>query len=302
MTSTLLDATVDSELVPRTVEYSVILPPAGEEAKDLPLILNLHGGGGSRENLKVQKPLWDRLFAEERIPSLVVAMASVRARCFYMDFPDGSEKWESFVLGPFVEHLRDKYPVSRDPKRTFVMGGSMGGMGSLRMAFRYPERFGAVAALEPGIEPILTWEEMRPKHRFWRDDSLFERAYGRPVDPEYWAANNPATMVTRNAERIRASGLQIYIEAGDEDQAWLYEGTEFLHQVLWNNKVKHEYHLVRGADHVGPSLAQRQREAILFLLRSLRPWGPPPSLVEPILKLWDRQKAALDEKDHYSEV
>jgi hypothetical protein len=106
----------------------------------------------------------------------------------------------------------------------------------------------------------------------------------------------------QNADRIRESGLQIYIEAGDEDQFWLYEGTEFLHQVLWDQKIKHEYHLVRGADHIGPSMGERQSEAIEFLARTIHPWGPPAAEFEPVLKLVEAQKAALDENDHYYEL
>jgi hypothetical protein len=86
------------------------------------------------------------------------------------------------------------------------------------------------------------------------------------------------------------------------DQFWLYEGTEFLHQVLWNNKVRHEYHLVRGGDHVGPSLRQRNQEAILFLARTLNPWGPPPKELKPFLIALEKQKEELNIKDHYSKI
>jgi S-formylglutathione hydrolase len=76
-------------------------------------------------------------------------MPSVTARGFYMNFKEGSERWEDFLTGPFLAHLRETYPASTDPKLTFVTGISMGGMGALRMAFRYPTRFGAVDA--PGL-------------------------------------------------------------------------------------------------------------------------------------------------------
>ena len=39
----------------------------------------------------------------------------------------------------------------------------------------------------------------------------------------------------------------------------------------WDNKVKHEYHLVRGADHVGRTLTPRTKEALRFLARTLQP-------------------------------
>ncbi|MEE9279236.1 MAG: alpha/beta hydrolase-fold protein [Myxococcota bacterium] len=298
MGSELVRGEVESDLVPSPVAYAALVPE-GKDQKDLPLVLNLHGGGGSRQNLVRQKPLWDRLWAQGTIPPMVVVTPSVTRRGFYMNFKDGSEKWEDFIIGPLLDHLRKQYPVTQDPKRTFLMGASMGGMGSLRIAFRYPERFGAVAALEPGIEPILQWSEMKPKHRFWRSDELFERAYGKPVDPEYWAANNPATMLTRDEQRIRESGLQVYIEAGDEDQFWLYEGTEFLHRVLWDHKVKHEYHLVRGADHVGASMGERLSEAVAFLVRSYQPWESPGFVVRAIVRRVERQKRGLEERDHY---
>ncbi len=78
----------------------------------------------------------------------------------------------------------------------------MGGMGALRLAFKYPETFGAVASMEPGISPIDDWADMRPKHRFWRGDALMETIYGSPVDREYWNANNPATIAQARAATV----------------------------------------------------------------------------------------------------
>lgn len=209
---------------------------------------------------------------------MVVATPSVTPRCFYMDFKDGSEKWESFLMGPFRDHLQKTYNASSDPKKNLLMGASMGGMGSLRLGFKYPQRFGGLAAQEPGIEPILHWKDMQVRHRFWRADGLFEAAFGKPVDPQYWEANNPASIAKANAKGLIASGLQIYMDAGDEDMFLLHEGTEFLHRVLWDAGVKHEYHLVRGADHVGRTLRPRSIEALEFLERVLHPPGPDPAV------------------------
>jgi S-formylglutathione hydrolase len=244
--ATLTLAEMPSDLVPTPVEYAVLIAPGASH--DAPLLLDLHGGGGDRKQLQRQQPIFERLWSSGAIPPLVVVTPSVTARGFYMDYKDGSERWETFIMGPFLAHLRATLPVSQDPKKTFVMGISMGGMGALRLAFKHPTAFGAVAALEPGIEPILRFEDMLPRHRFWRDDTLFERTFGKPVDVEYWAANHPTAIAQNTADTLRASGLQIYVEAGDLDQFWLYEDAEFLHRVLWDNRVPHEYHLVRGAD------------------------------------------------------
>ncbi len=293
-------AEMKAQIVPSPVEYALIAPNGWQRMQDLPLVLNLHGGGGSRDRLLDQTPIWQRLWDSGRIPPAVVVMPSVTPRGFYMNFKDGSERWEDFIIGPFLSHLRSTYPLSKDAKRTFLTGISMGGMGSLRMAFRYPRRFGAVAALEPGIEPLLEFDDMRPKHRFWRSDKLMQQAFGEPIDKAFWAANNPASMAVAAADEIRASGLQIYVEAGDEDQFWLYEGAEFLHQTLWDLRIKHEYHLVRGGDHVGPSLVERIEEGILFLFRSYDPW-PATRRMQAVERMLAPMKARIDGVDHYNE-
>ena len=294
-------AELESEIVPSPVEYAMVAPDGFQAMKDLPVVLNLHGGGGSRKRLIDQAPFWERLWKSNAIPPAIVVMPSVTARGFYMNFKDGSERWEDFVVNDLLNHIREAYPASRDPERTFITGVSMGGMGSLRMAFRYPERFGAVAALEPGIEPILKFKDMQPKHRFWRSDELMQRAYGKPVDPAFWADNNPASMAVKHADKLRSSGLQIYLEAGDEDQFWLYEGTEFLHRTLWDQRIRHEYHLVRGADHVGPSMAERMDEAVRFLFRSYDPW-PVSRRMRAVDRMLDPLKARIDGVDHYNET
>jgi S-formylglutathione hydrolase len=298
--SRIVDLEMTCDIVPSPVKFSVLLPPDYEKLTGpIPLLLNLHGGGGSRDNLKTQRGIFDDVWKDGTVPPMVVAMPSVTERGFYMDFRDGSEKWETFLLGQFLETLRKDFKVRTDAKGTLVTGISMGGMGSLRLAFKHPAMFGAVAGMEPGIEPVLQWKDIRPKHRFWRGDNLLSRAYGSPIDAAYWEANNPAAIVTADPARIRDAGLQIYLEAGDEDVFWLYEGAEFLHQTLWQKKVKHEYHLVRGADHVGRTLVPRTKEALRFLARTLQP--PLRDLVaERSHAKIDPLKKGLKEKDHYT--
>jgi S-formylglutathione hydrolase len=298
-TSQLLDRKLASDLVPGPVEFYVLLPPGYETSGErYPLVLDLHGGGGSRAVLERQRPLFDRLWNEGRIAPMVIAMPSVTPRCFYMDFRDGKEQWESFLMGPFLDHLRATWHVRSDQRGTLITGISMGGMGSLRMALKYPDRFGAVAGMEPGIEPILEWKEMRPKHRFWRSDELMGAAYGNPVDAAYWAANNPPAIAIANADRIRGSGLKILIEAGDQDMFWLYEGTRFLHDVLWEQKIRHEFHLYLGEDHVGRSIERRTATAFEFLTASLRDAEPDPAIDSARHRI-DPLKRNLDEADHY---
>ena len=272
--SQLIDARLESKLVPSPVEFAVLLPDGYETMKEpLPLLLFLHGGNGDRTFLARMRPIIEEMWKAGTLPPMVVVTPSV-TRSFYMDFKDGSQKWETFIVTEFLAHLRSKYNVSKERKGTVLFGISMGGMGALRMGFKYPEKFAGLAALEPGIDPALKWKDVQSRNRFWRGQDLMERIFGKPLDEAYWEANNPASIAVARADKLRASGLDIYLDAGDEDSYLLHEATEFLHRVLWDNKIPHEYHLVRGADHVGRTMRPRTQEGLEFLARVLNP--PPP--------------------------
>ncbi len=286
---------VETTLVPGPVNYTVWLPDGYESAAaPFPLLVCLHGGNCDQGFLRTIAP---RIEEARKTGGLgaVVAVTADAGRSFYMDYRDGSRRWEQFFLNEFPDHLRKTYKVSADSKKTLLFGISMGGMGALRMGFKHPEKFGAVAALEPGIEPALRWKDVLPRDRFWRSPELMESIFGKPLDEEYWAANQPAVIARRNRDRIRASGLSIYLECGDQDSFGLNRGAEFLHQTLVEQEIRHEYHLVRGADHLGRTLGPRSIEALLFLGRALE--APPPDpAVEALRKSIEKMKAAYERK------
>lgn len=142
--SQIVDAKVETKLVPGPVEYAVLLPDGYDSVKEaLPLLLLLHGGGGDKSFLTRMRPVIDDLWKSGALPPMVVVTPSA-GRSFYMDFKDGSQKWETFIVTEFLDHLRANYKVSRERKGTLLFGISMGGMGILRIAFKYPEKFGAL--------------------------------------------------------------------------------------------------------------------------------------------------------------
>src|SRR5467141_3324011 len=160
--------------------------------------------------------------------------------------------------------------------RAQTVGGGMGGMGSLRIAVKYPEGFQAVASQEPAIEPALAYDDITLRDKIGRPDGtglqdriLLQRIYGDPIDKDYWAANHPTTIIKKDPSRLL--GLGIYLEVGDQDLFYIDQGTEFVHRVLFDAGISHEYRLVKGADHVGASLVPRSLDAFAFIGRQLNP-------------------------------
>lgn len=262
--------TLQSSHVPGPVPVTIYQPAPPRGAAPLPLLLLLHGGNGSDQDLLRFLPAIDAAIRDGRVPPLVVATPSA-GRSLYMDYRDGSQRWESFLLRDLLPYLRRDTPVSTEPRRTFIGGLSMGGLGSLRIAFKHPDLFGGVAALEPAIEPALSWQQVGPYVKFWRPEAVIAPMFGSPIDADFWAANNPATIAWRDPRRL--IDLPIYFEVGDQDMLYLTEGAEFLHRILFDAGVAHEYRQVHGGDHVGPSLAPRMVDAIGFLARLVDPPG-----------------------------
>ena len=265
---------LSSKLVPSPVKVSVLLPDGYDPTKGLPLLLMLHGGGGDNSFLNQMRPVVEAAWTAGELPPLVVATPDV-GRSLYMDYRDGSQKWETLLVTEFVPELRRRYGLSAERSKTVVTGISMGGLGSLRLGFDHPEVFGGLAAMEAGIEPALAFDDVRMRNRFQRNDQFFASIFGSPVDRAYWRRANPANMAIDNKARILGAGLKIYIEVGDRDMFYLDEGVEYLHRVLWDHGIPHEYRLVHGADHLGRTIQPRMRDALRFLDREVLRPAPP---------------------------
>lgn len=175
-----------------------------------------------------------------------------------------------------------------------VAGVSMGGMGGLRLAFRSPERFVAVAAVEPAIEESNEWEHVLRRDRVIRDDTLMQELFGNPIDAVHFRENHPRTIAERNGHNIVASGLDIYFECGDEDMLHLQYGAEALYRQLFAHGIDHEYRLVRGANHLGPTLNGRLVDAFRFIGRTLERRGLPSADPDPRISMFAAFVAPLE--------
>lgn len=305
--SEIVKSHMTSDIVPSPVTYSVLLPDNYDTLTEkLPLLILLHGGKSSSEALSGWKEVFDELWAEGEISPVVVAMAStgqptIPGRTEYVDRHDGSERWYSFILGPFLNEIRSNYNVSSTPSATAIGGISMGGLGAIRFGVAEPRMFAAVAAWEPSVLPAFRLRDVKPRNRFHYSDEFLRKIFGTPPD-ENWEQSNPAWIAKKNAQNILDSKVQIYLECGDVDYFNLNEGTEFLHRVLLNCGIKHEYHSVRGADHLGVTLKRRRREGILFIDRALRPSTPDttPALLE-MIELWKARKVEAESRAENAE-
>ena len=266
MSSTVTLCDIFSQHLPGPVPYAVLAPSREEP---LPLCILLLGAGGTRDSMVDLQPLFDGWWAQQTVPPMIIATPTPGLD-YYMEDTAGPIRWDSFLAGDFVPHLRSACNAGDS---TVIAGISGGGYGALKLAFTRPHLFAAVAAMQPMIEPGLRESDVGPRNRLHHSAGGPPQLIGPARDPALWESNNPANRARANAQQIRDSGLAIYLETGDRDFLNAHDGTEFLHRVLWDLDLSHEYHLVRGADHGGPTMLPRLR-AMFAWLGSL--WNPAP--------------------------
>jgi S-formylglutathione hydrolase len=264
-----------SRFMPGLIPCAALLPPAYNHRTSLPLCLLLMGGGGTRQSLIDLKPAIDGLFAEGLEPMIFATPTA--GMSYYFDDPDTGTNWQSFLIDDFIPHLRQRFNTSAPRNATAIAGISMGGYGALKFAFARPDVFGIVTAIQPILEPAFNEKDIRPRNRLHHIAGGPSKLIGKTTDPAQVEAANPANRLRANARAIAESNLAIYIEAGDDDFINAHDGAEFLHRTLWDLDISHEYRLLRGADHGGPTLLPRIKDALRWTGRTLNELRHPPA-------------------------
>ncbi|VJB48363.1 esterase [Streptococcus pneumoniae] len=134
----------------RNVNLNIFLPdgellPAAEQP--YPTIYFLPGFSASGKELST--------FLHFRTQCLLNGIAVVIPdgdNSFYLDKPERLALYSQYVSQELVNYTRSILPLSHKREETYIGGISMGGYGALVHGFRYPEKFGKIAALSPAID------------------------------------------------------------------------------------------------------------------------------------------------------
>lgn len=250
----------------------------------LPVCLFLYGGGGTCESLRALAPLLADAWQRGALAACRIVTPNVPPWCFYLDDAARGSAWESLVADRLTAHLRTTADGPL-PVPVGIVGISMGGYGALKMAFSRPERFCAVAAVAPMVEPALTAAAVRPRNRYHYPPEVPAALLGAERDAALYAADHPAGRAIGNAEALRKGALAVYLDAGAADALHAHDGAEFLHRVLWALDVRHDYHLDADADHIGPTILPRLEAAFCWVGRKL---VPAPVVLSPLEQKWQR--------------
>jgi len=258
---------IETMFVDGPVEFATLRAGSGPSA-ELPILVWLHGGGGSQRFLETCRPQFAAAWVEGVLPDLV-AVTPDGGWSGFLDRSDGTQRWESFIIEELVPRIRKQTGSVDGP--LYFGGVSSGATAALRMAFKYPNLCQGVVAIEPLMAEALKYEEILVRDRVAYPGNLMAELHGDPVDVDHWEANHPPTMLLTHGHAVAASGMAIYLECGDSDSINAHFGAELLHRVLFDVGISHHYQSTMGADHVGASVGPRLLDTLRFVGSRLKP-------------------------------
>lgn len=229
----------------------VYLPPEYDrEECRYPVIYYLHGGSGNQREGRWLIRRIDAAVRAGRMRPVIVVCPQALPIGWYINANVSDPKVTS---GPIEEvMIDDLIPYVDAHFRTVaaregrgIEGFSMGGRGTLLLAFKHPDLFCAASSVAGAL---VDWDE-EPLQR------ALECTFGdveNPYSKIYFDAWHPQVFACQHAGRIIRGGMKIRMFVGDRDRLYEENGrhiTERFHELLETLRIPHTLQIVPGAGH-----------------------------------------------------
>ena len=219
------------------VGYLIYLPPEyASGQKRYPVIYWLHGLNGTEAKYPELTQKLARAIAEEKVPPMIMVLPNGGQRTFYCDSADGKIMSETAIIKELIPHIDANYRTIASREGRALEGFSMGGFGTVHLAFKYPEMFSSMAA---GAAALFDLERISSGH-----PGMYKTMFNE--DPAAFKANDPFQLARKNAQAIRGK-LQVLLFVGTEDM--MYKYNEKFRALLDELKIPYEYLTLEGVGH-----------------------------------------------------
>ncbi len=246
----MLYKTFHSGTINGDVSYLVYLPPDYERdvSARYPVMYDLPASGGTpkRDGTEIVHRVDAAIRASKIQPMIVIAVNGLRGNTMYCDSRDGKWPLETVIIKDLIPHVDATYRTIASREGRAVDGFSMGGFGTAHLGFKFPEVFGVISIMAP---PLLG-PELKQHLPMQAWSRLFPLAMNNDLD--YFRANDPFTLVEKNADRLRDRTV-IRLVCHYEAEQWLWPQCEKLHQLMVKLLIQHEFYFftnVKGHNRV----------------------------------------------------
>ena len=234
----------DSKAAKTEVSYHLYTPTDYQKdpEKRFPAVYWLHGSGGGLTGIPQLAKHFDEAIEAGKVPPCLVVFVNGTPNGMYVDWKDGSAPMEQVMVKDLIPHIDKVFRTVADRKGRLLDGFSMGGYGSARLGFKYPELFAAMSIV--GAGPMQANLLNAPRAGRARAQEVLNRVYGG--DPDYFLAVSPLKLAEKNAEKV-AKGSLVRMVIGADDNT--LPANEDFHKHLESLKVPHTWKVLPGVGH-----------------------------------------------------
>lgn len=254
----------NSNILIQKTDVMVILPDVDwskeKTGRKYQTLYLLHGGGEDYTSYIRYTNI--ETWANERCLAVVMPCG---VNSSYMDMAHG-QRYYTYLSEELPCVMQHVFPLSTKKEDHFVMGFSMGGMGTMHWSFDHPEFFAAVAFMSGGGEFVKATEYINPGIPEPEND-IFHAPFGgvdkvagsegdvkmlvdrmvKKYPKEMWprffsTAGKEDFMLTSSyefANYMKSLGIDITFHAGDGGHVWEYWN-------VWIPKILEWFHLAGG--------------------------------------------------------
>jgi putative tributyrin esterase len=218
---------LESRLVGKTLEYSVVLPPnyalVTSRNKHYPVLYLLHGWNGNPQGWLTETKLTEYA-ARYR---LIIVLPEGDNGWYTDSATVVTDKYESYILQELIPDVERRFRALSDRNGRAVAGLSMGGYGALKFGLKHPDLFVFAASISGAFDaPLRT------------DDASIMRTFGDADNPAR-AGNDLFKLVGNLTDEKVVALPYFYLNCGTEDP-WLKVNRR-LADLFSERKIAHEY-------------------------------------------------------------
>lgn len=241
---------MESQLLKSSINYSIYLPEGFENSGDkFPVVYLLNGFTGDETNwtrIGLLKDIADELIRGNKIEPMVIIMPDGDDR-LYMNKDDDTYPYEDMLITEFIPFVETKYKIKDEKQYRGISGLSMGGAGSLRLALKYHNLFGACASYSSAVfteEEIINFPQKAFNNYLGRISPSTIGIEGENRLTKAIKEYNLFDLIkTKDINELET--VNIYFDCGDDD--FLAIGNAMLHIEMLKKKIPHEYRVRDGA-------------------------------------------------------
>lgn len=219
--------------------------------KEPKTLVLLHGAEGNYT-------YWSRYTSVERYAqknniALVMPDAELSLYC---DMRCG-QRYESYIAVELAEILKSLFKIETSREKYYIAGLSMGGYGAMKIALKYPERFGRCASFSGAL--MLGDEQYLDQMKKWKDkgtpesyDEFYELdktlyyackgAFGENF--QYDSKNDLKKLILDAENKKNTKYPKILMTCGNED--FLIDVNKQYSSLLTNAGIAHDFHRWSG--------------------------------------------------------